>query len=242
MMQSIIMLMKIFLLVLAIKVSAAFLTCTGGYESGCKDCMTQLQCMGSHASIQTVCPVSAPYCASGSCSTSLDVEAGCKVASIRCTGIGKFPDPSTCQAYHFCDEAEISSDVYTCPPGNIFNGTALQCERSPLAEDCVTLKCPASTGVATYGTSKTYYAICVYSNNVLSQILMMKCPDGATFDGKNCIYQCKEEGSFADSNDPSKYYQCQALNGGWTYYHLDCPTGEQFDASQQKCVSCTCTC
>ncbi|XP_055536702.1 uncharacterized protein LOC129725196 [Wyeomyia smithii] len=263
-MQTFIMLAKIFLLVLAVQVcrahpdevpgtlqvaspislpvaTAAF-TCTGGYDSGCNNCTTQIQCTGSGTAIETTCRGSTPFCTSGSCSASVDPGVGCSVPTITCTGEGVFPDPYICQAYHNCSEANKKSDAHLCPLGFVFNAATLLCKQSSLAEDCVTVKCPISTGVGTYGTSQTYYAVCIYSNNSLYEILMLKCSDGATFDGRGCVYQCKEEGNFTDANDSTKYYQCYALNEGWAYYHLKCPSGKKFDATKQVCMPSTCTC
>ncbi|XP_055527753.1 uncharacterized protein LOC129720318 [Wyeomyia smithii] len=235
--QSIIMLAKVFLLVLAVQVcraqpaevpgtlqtssslflpvaTAAF-TCTGGYDSGCKDCFTQTQCMGSAAKIDSACPASAPNCYSGSCSTTIDTASSCKVAKIKCTGEGEYPDPNTCQAYHY---------------------STLLCRKSSNSADCVSIKCPAATGLVAFGTSKTYYALCLYTNNALSQVLMLKCSTGATFDGKTCVYRCSREGNFVDSNNSAKYYQCYILNGKWTYDNLACPDGKKFNATQQICL------
>ncbi|XP_055532648.1 uncharacterized protein LOC129722867 [Wyeomyia smithii] len=252
------MLAKVFLLVLAVQVcraqpaevpgtlqtssslflpvaTAAF-TCTGGYDTGCKDCLTQTQCMGNANQIDSACPAFAPNCYKGSCSTTIDTASGCKVAKIKCTGEGVYPDPNTCQAYHYCSAAGEDSDVYTCAVGYVLNPATLKCRILSNSADCVTVKCPAATGLVAFGTSKTYYALCLYTNNALSQVLMFKCSTGATFDGKTCVYQCSREGNFVDSNNSAKYYQCYILNGKWTYENLACPVGKKFNATQQICL------
>ncbi|XP_055537351.1 uncharacterized protein LOC129725477 [Wyeomyia smithii] len=219
--------------------TAAFTCTAGSFDSGCKDCSTLIQCLGSLMALEIKCPALAPYCKKGSCSTRIDSDAGCGFTPIMCTGEGIFPDPNTCYVYHYCVETYMNSEVYVCPAGYVFDATTLQCKPSFFGMGCVTVKCPNSTGVGTYGNSKTFYAVCVYDWNALSLIMMVKCSNGAIFDGKKCVYQCEKEGSFTDTNNSSKYYQCYELNGSWGYYHLSCPDGGKFDAAKQVCVFST---
>ena len=72
---------------------------------------------------------------------------------------------------------------------------------------------------------------------------MFKCSDGASIDYKagsgeeKCIFDCFEAGKFADSNDPTAYYECyQGINNDcWNYDQEKCPSGTVFNPDSRFC-------
>ncbi|XP_055532647.1 peritrophin-44-like [Wyeomyia smithii] len=255
------MLTRVFLLVLAVQVCLAqsdevpgtrqafaslFLAaadvefvCTDvSFESGCSSCSVMKQCLGSLGAAETNCTLSAstPYCNGGACSAIPNLDDGCEAKQMECTGEGIFPDPTTCQLYHYCSRSGADSDVYKCPADYVFNADTGKCKRPFSSADCVTIKCPAVTGAGTYGTSKTIFGMCINSGTTISKILVFQCPTGATFDGKKCVYQCTKEGNFADSSNASKYFQCYISGGKYVFESKTCLNGKKFDATRQICV------
>ncbi|XP_058832378.1 uncharacterized protein LOC131690530 [Topomyia yanbarensis] len=221
---------------------ADFACANNNFGIGCVGCNKVLTCLGTKPSVTTECNTVSPYtpnCVDGQCSAKTNIAGGCKAKAIDCTGEGIYPDPRNCEIYHYCSAANSQSDIYTCPSGYVFNALTGGCKLKASAEDCVAVSCPASTGYGTFSASKSYYAFCLYSGSpaILTDIIMMKCATGATFDGNKCVFQCSTEGNFANSDDPTTYYQCYQDNGTWVVQLQKCPGSKKFDATKQICVS-----
>ncbi|XP_058464958.1 uncharacterized protein LOC131438744 [Malaya genurostris] len=220
-----------------------FACANNNFGAGCTECAKGKLCLGTAEAADVDCTLtpSTPYCNAGQCSaTAVD---GCATttaaASITCTSDGIFPDSKLCGVYHACEKANSQSDLYNCPAGYVFNPLTALCKKSSSAADCLTIKCPAASGFGTYGTSKTYYAYCLYSGSpvALTQTIMFKCPTNTLFDGTQCAYTCTKEGNFANSVDKTTYYQCSISGGKWVATLVSCPSGKQFDSTKQICVT-----
>ncbi|XP_058836950.1 uncharacterized protein LOC131693267 [Topomyia yanbarensis] len=220
----------------------AMITCDGIFVGAvCRSCSEALLCIGA-TSFNSDCGAispNMPNCNNGECSD-IALE-GCTTLypPITCTGEGIYPDAISCRIYHYCTTVGSRSDVYTCPTGYVFNADTGLCKRNSSASDCVVIKCPASSGYGTYGTSKTYYAYCLYSGSpaAVTDIYIFKCSTGAIYDGTLCVYQCSKEGNFANTGDATTYYQCYISSGKWKADLLSCPRGKKFDATKQVCVA-----
>ncbi|XP_053683582.1 uncharacterized protein LOC128733803 [Sabethes cyaneus] len=221
---------------------AAAFTCTGtSFATGCTDCKTLKICLGTQTLVDLSCDTipATPFCTDGSCSATPSVSDICPVTAISCTGVGLYPDPLNCQVYHNCVQAGTSnSDPYVCPTDYVFDAATGVCKQKRTAADCVQVQCPTGgVGFGTYGTSKTYYAFCYKQATTNVQVIaLLKCSDGATFDGSKCVYQCKKEGSFPNTADPSSYYQCYMVSGKFKVDLKTCPTGKKFDSTKNACV------
>ncbi|XP_058831736.1 probable endochitinase [Topomyia yanbarensis] len=220
----------------------AFYTCDGTSSgTGCKSCTVSLLCVGA-TEVPTDCVATSPTtpnCNNGACSATAAEGCETQAKPITCTGEGVYPDAKNCGIYHYCSASSSPSDIYTCATGYVFNAATGLCKRNGSASDCVVIKCPASSGYGSYGSSKTYYGYCVYSGTppAVTDIYMFKCSTGATFDGSTCVYQCSKEGNFPNTNDSKTYYQCYVVSGKWKADLVSCPSGKKFDATKQICVA-----
>lgn len=64
---------------------------------------------------------------------------------------------------------------------------------------------------------------------------MYKCPEGFSFDGVQCAYECFEEGRFPDAHNEARFYKCYYEDGELHYLIRDCPPGFVFDETTTLC-------
>ncbi|XP_058833008.1 uncharacterized protein LOC131690940 [Topomyia yanbarensis] len=158
-------------------------------------------------------------------------------AAIQCTGSGIYPDPTNCFIYHYCSASNEDSTVQVCPPGYSFYHGAASIGVFPCKLDtvCDVVDCSGTATVVPYGTSETFFAICHGSDG--GSAAMMKCSDGAAFDGVECVFSCTGEGMFANTVDSSVYYKCY-FSGTELVSTLEyCPANKVFNDVIKVCVS-----
>ncbi|XP_055601308.1 uncharacterized protein LOC129750110 [Uranotaenia lowii] len=218
-------------------------TCDGvNYYSTCYDCNQILVCSGKLPSTQQNCRVNSPtkpYCSAGICSATPT----CPPEPLSCTDAGKFPDPYNCTQYHYCEAAGEDSSVYACPPKYVYNADTGLCKVQVYVADCMTAKCDPTKGFGTYGTSKTFFAICTYDDKgVLSSVDMAKCPNNTLFDtvnGSGCKFTCPKDGNFANPMDPTfaSYYLCYTSGVTKVASLQKCAEGKAFDVAAGLCTA-----
>ncbi|XP_058464138.1 uncharacterized protein LOC131438274 [Malaya genurostris] len=164
-------------------------------------------------------------------------------ASLTCTGVGIYPDPYDCNAYHYCMANLAESEVHRCPVGYGFHYTSeasdgFPCRKLESEMDCLKVTCSGQSVFDEYDTAKLFYAHCHTNMKTgLQTIAMYRCTDGASFNGYNCVFRCTEEGLYANTIQPNTYYQCQRMSGGTLGWRLlYCPRNAVFDNSSKKCV------
>ncbi|XP_055532646.1 uncharacterized protein LOC129722865 [Wyeomyia smithii] len=180
----------------------------------CANCTHIAVCVGSNS--PRSCPNSRPYCNTlgegDACLATPDPlynECSHSPSGITCTSRGFFPDPIDCQKYHICASNSGTSDVYHCPDGYMFNLDTLVCERKTENSTCFRVNCSSDTVLIPYAGSRQLYAYCDFSRNKETPTIhMFRCPNMAEFDGHFCRFRCPSEGRFANSNDPTMYYEC----------------------------------
>lgn len=227
----------------------------------CTGCKTVKICIGPTSATEGLC-VGGPYCHQNGNAVDCTDEAppGCEPdiipgppppapegedgdpeeGSILCTGVGIFPDPTDCNVYHYCPARNRFSWVQVCPPDYAFAYTSpAASDRFPCkqikteAKDCVKISCSSSGDtLKSYGTSKIFYGICSGEGRVA----MVKCSDGATFNGTECVFKCAKEGLYPNTVDPSQYYQCYFAGKTLVVRAKNCPEGRTFDTSLMVCT------
>lgn len=90
-----------------------------------------------------------------------------------------------------------------------------------------------------YSANPAFYAFCSVSCGV-KQTFMYKCENEETHifnkESRNCIYDCKSSGYFADSSDCSTYYICNGKRS-FTVQQVKCPPEFYFNGT--ACVNST---
>ncbi|XP_053686061.1 uncharacterized protein LOC128735604 [Sabethes cyaneus] len=164
-------------------------------------------------------------------------------ASLQCTGVGFYPDPYDCNAYHYCTAYRENSEPRRCPTGYGFHYTSaasneFPCKGLTLDTDCLSVVCSGRTVFDVYDAARLFYAHCHTDMSTgLLAIAMYRCTDGATFNGNGCVFKCTEEGLFANTVQPTTYYRCSYMYGdSLSLLLLYCPRNLQFDNTLKKCV------
>uniref|UniRef100_A0A023ELR4 Putative chitin binding peritrophin-a domain protein n=1 Tax=Aedes albopictus TaxID=7160 RepID=A0A023ELR4_AEDAL len=214
-------------------------TCDGvSVYSTCNDCSNVLVCLGS-TQLERSCNTSsqpAAFCVNGTCSAIPDTAQGCFPPPVICTDVGFFPDPTICQIYHYCEGTDQESSVYECPPYYMYDAETALCNPEDSTEDCVTVVCDQDKIFVSYGTSKKYFAFCLFEENAVSSIQVFKCPDNYQFHEVSCVFECPEAGNYAHM-DATKYFQCYHSGAQLVFTIQSCPSGTTFVQSQQVCVT-----
>ncbi|XP_058834094.1 uncharacterized protein LOC131691589 [Topomyia yanbarensis] len=222
----------------------------------CAGCQLLGVCLGPDTFFQVDCD-GGQYCntiENGMAVCGDVVPAGCEttttgstppveVASLQCTGVGFYPDPYDCNTFHYCSANRAASEVYRCPEGYGFHYTSSgsdvsTCQLLKSESDCLRVTCSGLSVFDGYDSAKLFYAHCHTNMQTgLRAIAMYRCTDGATFNGYECVFQCTEEGLFANTVEPTTYYQCYHMYGGpLTLRMLYCPRNLVFDNGLKKCV------
>ncbi|XP_058456446.1 probable endochitinase [Malaya genurostris] len=152
-----------------------------------------------------------------------------------CTGTGTYPDPKNCSIYHYCPGLNEESWVQRCPPDYAFNHESITTGQFPCKANraCDVVDCSGSTKFKSFGTSKVLYAVCQPDGETIT---MYRCSDGATFNGTDCVFNCKQEGLFPNTADPSKYYRCYISGTKLVSLENDCPANKVFNTAKQVCT------
>ncbi|XP_049543746.1 uncharacterized protein LOC125956174 [Anopheles darlingi] len=221
--------------------------CDGVKTYICDTCTSRRPCIGTTEIAQSINCATGLYCVEGTSSDrcgpiASDVCLQSTVStSFTCTSTGILPDPNNCNNYHVCLAVGEASSVYNCAPGYVFNIASAGCIREVSTTNCVTVTCPAGEPTyVLYGTSRQYYVICDGTNPPTH---ILKCPNQALFSffsGSTrfgeCVYTCSGQGNYANSNNPSSYFQCYVLNGRIVYREVDCPQNTIFNQTLRYCV------
>ncbi|KXJ83659.1 hypothetical protein RP20_CCG003601 [Aedes albopictus] len=179
-----------------------------------------------------------PYCNNGECSTTPEFIENCPYIFKYCIGSGYYPDPYSCDIYHFCEEKDTASSVYKCPKNYVFNPETNLCKRQLQESDCMKVECSPGVTFSAYGTSKRFFGYCRYSSGPYPyEKEIHRCPEGTEFTGKKCAFQCPAEGRFANTSNERGYYEC--------YYSDDeelvavsqmCPADKVYSAELSTCI------
>ncbi|XP_053686065.1 uncharacterized protein LOC128735606 [Sabethes cyaneus] len=209
----------------------------------CANCTHIAVCVGNFAA--RPCPESRPYCNSlaegDACLATPDPvysECSNSQSGLTCTSRGFFPDPIDCRKYHLCTSDSGTSDVYHCPEGYLFNLDTLVCERQTVNSSCVRVNCSSDAVLIPYAGSRQMYAYCDFSRNPeVPKIYMFRCPNRAIFDGHFCRFQCPSEGAFANSNNPTMYYDCKRTGPKQTLVEqlTQCRKNRLFNRAMSQC-------
>ncbi|XP_050093833.1 mucin-5AC-like [Anopheles aquasalis] len=191
---------------------------------------------------------SLPFNLGGACLPTADLQfpecrnSASNKASILCTGLGVFPDPTDCRRFHYCTVQGQNSKPFRCPRDYVYNSLKKTCSRSTT---CRTITCrPNARSIfVPFPQNPAFYAYCSYNRfgfpPVLRNILMYKCESGAEFNpvANGCVFKCKREGFFAKPSDPTKYYWCRKVRGKLLGYEQVCPgQGTVFNPRLGICV------
>ncbi|XP_062557711.1 uncharacterized protein LOC134222567 [Armigeres subalbatus] len=229
--------------------------CDGSRPVRCIGCRTMKICVGlPEPDYPTkLCPTDTPYCNSqiGACSTVPDDSlAVCSstdsptttAASFYCTGKGFYPDPYSCSSYYYCEAEGVLGDQYQCAPGYTYNSRSQLCNRRP--GSCEVLSCTQNDSIfKVYPPNPKYFYHCQYDADhvaIESQILMIACDDGASFDQAlgRCVFRCPSAGLFAKSSNANMYYQCYRADRRLVYVEQSCPIPVQvYDDGRKVCVT-----
>ncbi|XP_065090581.1 uncharacterized protein LOC135711639 [Ochlerotatus camptorhynchus] len=235
--------------------------CAAGL-SVCIGCKTYRVCIGEpieEDNPQEMCAADKPYCQiqTGECAITPDNSlAQCEsdppvttttteptpvMPAFKCTGVGNFPDPYNCAKYYYCVTAGIDGDSYDCPPSQSYNVTSQKCQQ--MDSGCKPIDCSDSEFIFNeYPTDPQYFYYCKLAGvmqSTLPTVYMFSCGSGAKFDvcTEQCVFGCTQEGLFAKSSDPNKFYQCYMENGTLKYVERSCPGKNQvFDEDVQFCI------
>ncbi|KXJ62457.1 uncharacterized protein LOC109406559 [Aedes albopictus] len=205
-------------------------TCNGTKPTVCQSCNAIQVCVegSSTLNLTRTCPSSTPYCvqsSSGStCQSSPDAQCTADAANgFVCTSTGFFPDPTSCQVYHYCEKEGDVGDTYDCPSGYRYNSQRKTCQLWGWNRRCETVKCdPTSQNVfAAYPYDDEYYIYCQYDYTTdtptYQKTYVLSCGKGSKFDAKNqvCKFQCRKVGLFVNTVNPSQYYSCYRNRFQW---------------------------
>ncbi|XP_075159794.1 uncharacterized protein LOC142232952 [Haematobia irritans] len=157
--------------------------------------------------------------------------------------------PSQNNAYGYCMCAKDGTTFTYCSEGEIFDITSRECAPSTESQCDISL-CANATVDNTYTTpaksNNSYFCFCSGPNNVM----LLSCPNGKYYsdtqqkcvssveEGCSCPNGLQNGDRTADSNDCTKYYEC---NGG-TMHHTACPSGKYFSTSVMCCIEDDGTC
>lgn len=144
--------------------------------------------------------------------------------------------------------------------GFVWNSLANKCSRRILPSDCRTVNCASNPDqYVGYPADPSLYVLCLVSDGSpitfrLADVRIylhrfdkfesfLRCADSEQFipSQRRCVFQCKNEGRFADSKDCSKYYECYRNGLSFSTMHRSCLTGSIFDSEENDCVEGTCT-
>ncbi|XP_062555445.1 uncharacterized protein LOC134220403 [Armigeres subalbatus] len=215
-------------------------TCDGSRMfSTCSGCESVSVCLGDTMDWR-YCPYinsEKPFCNNGECSATPGYD-DCPY-SLSCNGEGYYPDPRTCDTYHYCEGKYQASSVYKCPTNYVFNPETNFCKRKQKEADCMKVTCNPDEIFSRYGTSNRFFGYCRYPGMgpFSYDVSIYKCPDGTIFDGKTCSFECPAEGRFPDASDNRGYYECYFLEDEkLTAVYQQCPSGRVFDAKLGSCI------
>ncbi|KXJ80517.1 hypothetical protein RP20_CCG023926 [Aedes albopictus] len=215
-------------------------TCDGTrYFSTCGNCDAVNVCLGENVDWRFCRQLSAdkPYCNNGECSATPSYNGQCP-PSLYCTGSGYYPDPNSCDIYHFCEEKYTTSSVYKCPNNYVFNPETNFCKREQQESDCMKVNCSPEVIFSAYGTSKRFFGYCRYSSGPYPYDKEVhKCPEGTEFNGKSCAFQCPAEGRFADTSNERGYYECYySDNEELVAVFRMCPADKVYSTKVSTCI------
>ncbi|XP_001846753.2 uncharacterized protein LOC6036755 [Culex quinquefasciatus] len=198
------------------------------------------------------CPPATPFCSMSTtvtgavCQKTPDpAEASCAQAkpAFTCTGIGFYPDPYSCQVYHFCSAQGAPPQDYDCPEGYKFSSKTSGCVAQ--AGKCPTVTCPSAPAATSiylpYPDDTQFYVYCTYDTTVTPTKvtpLMFSCGLGSAYNPMTdqCEYKCMKEGNFVDTANPRQYYQCYLMAGKLVYKDKICKADEKFSVPDNACV------
>lgn len=211
-------------------------SCQAG-DSGmkCDTCTEALVCNGATQMSKVACLAPYIYCDAGTNTCSSDKSLACAstAASFKCPEEGFYPDPNSCQSYHFCDSSKVAQ-TWECPANFVYDAVNSNCKRKLLPTDCIVMKCVAAASANTFivhGTNPNFYAFC--DKDLVATLF--KCPKNMQFSA-GCKFVCKVEGYFPGSA-PHQYYHCSKTGATfWAITVTDCPTGYEFNSSAKNCV------
>ncbi|XP_052563474.1 uncharacterized protein LOC128092802 [Culex pipiens pallens] len=205
----------------------------------CDSCTSIQACMGPVGTVYRDCELlnpEKPFCNNGECSATPSLGDHCIPNQIHCLGSGYYPDALACNLYHYCDAANLPSDVYRCPDGFVFNPETTLCKLKKSDADCMKISCNKNEILSPYGTSKQFFGFCmIFDYIVPSMIRVGKCSPGTEFDGHKCVYKCTAAGRFPDSEDPTVFYECWENGSGFESGSSICNSGKTFDAETGVC-------
>lgn len=216
-------------------------TCDGTRMfSTCGSCDAVNVCLGSSMDwryCRSLTP-DKPYCNNGECSATPSYNEYCP-PSLYCTGTGYYPDPTTCNIYHYCEGKYFTSSVYMCPKNYVFNPETNLCKRKQQEGDCMKVTCRPEEIFSAYGTSKRFFGYCRYGGQgpYPYETEIYRCPEGTEFNGKTCSFQCPDEGRFPDNANPRGYYECYYSDSDELIANSQiCPSDRVYDAKLFTCV------
>ncbi|KAL1394366.1 hypothetical protein pipiens_012009 [Culex pipiens pipiens] len=231
--------------------------CDGTRQAACTGCDSIKICTTSDPAFEDTnpraeCPAATPHCSMSTsvtgavCQKTPDAsiaECAAGNANFKCTGVGFYPNPYSCQIYHYCSGPGAVPENYDCPTGYRFSSKAGACALSNIP--CPTFSCKADNVDTLYQTlpaDTQYYVYCAYDRAVTPAKLMdtfvFSCGQGATFSptaGK-CVFTCPKDGLFVNSANPTQYYQCYLMNYRYVYKDLVCAVDQKFDEAQRRCI------
>ncbi|XP_065090572.1 uncharacterized protein LOC135711631 [Ochlerotatus camptorhynchus] len=207
--------------------------------STCNSCNVVSICLGNTMDSRYCSYVTPnkPFCNNGECSATPGSDSGCSW-NMYCTGVGFYPDPQSCESYHYCERKDSMSLVYKCPEGYVLNPDTFFCKQQQKKEDCMKVVCNPNEIFSSYGSSKRFFGYCTfYSSPVASSVKVYKCAEGTEFDGKSCVYKCSAEGRFPDSANERTYYECYYSGDALKATAQVCPYGTSFNQTLSTCIS-----
>ncbi|XP_065090579.1 autotransporter adhesin BpaC-like [Ochlerotatus camptorhynchus] len=229
--------------------------CDGTILTTCQSCDTIQICLGgsfNNLNLNRVCPSSTPYCVQGAsqtgaaCQSSPDSQCGVSSTNgFTCTGVGFFPDPTSCQSYHYCEQEGQVGDTYDCPVGYQYNSRSQQCTRFGLRR-CQTITCdPTSQKVfIPYPMDDSYYVYCQYDYSTavptFQKAFMLSCGKGSTFNAQKevCTFQCRRVGFFVNTANPNQYFSCYRQGFRWMVSVNTCSNPNyMFDEKLMRCIN-----
>ncbi|XP_062557719.1 uncharacterized protein LOC134222574 [Armigeres subalbatus] len=225
--------------------------CDGTQLTTCQSCNTIELCLGGifdSLNLTRTCPSTAPYCAltstGATCQSSPDSQCSVNAEfAFACTGTGFFPDPDSCQTYHYCEQKNQIGDTYDCPDGYRYNTQRNLCQRYG-SRRCQAVQCdPLSQNVfVPYLFDDEYYVYCQYDYSTATptykKAYMLSCGKGSKFVVKSqvCQFQCRRVGFFVNTANPNQYFSCYRSGFRWVaevrtcskYYYI-------FDETLNRC-------
>lgn len=181
----------------------------------------------------------------GNCTSEVPLDDGAEIPKpcppeFTCYNLGNMIDPADCKKYYTCEKETnapfaIKSTSTDCPAGKMYDEKSKECSQDYSADKCRKVECTANDVLKAYPESTQYWTKCSEINGA-PVLYAGACLD---FDltevdltsvsvPPRCTFNCRQLGFFANSQDPTKYFQCAANGLVYELKELACEPGKTF--------------